>query len=144
MPGASDAAIRKLEELMSRDPLLRDVFARSLPRTKGGGGRFVPDVDVLDLDDSYVITLELPGVPRDRIQVELEGTRLVVSGDKPIVRPSGAEARVSERQGGPFKREFLVPWTVIAEDVRARLDAGVLTITLPRREQAGRYQVEVD
>ncbi len=68
----------------------------------------------------------------------------MVSGDKPIVRPPDADTRVSERQGGPFRREFLVPWTVQAEEVTARMADGVLTVTLPRREQGGRHRVEVD
>ena len=51
---------------------------------------------------------------------------------------------MSERQGGPFRREFLVPWTVLADEVTARMSDGVLTIVLPRREQGGRHKVEVD
>lgn len=144
MATATDAAIRKLEELMSRDPLLREVFAETLPRDRRPG-HFVPDVEVLELPDRYLLLVEVPGVSRDDLHVDLVGNRLVVRGRKLVARPAGATTKLTERKGGSFTREFLVPRTIAPEDVTARLDSGVLTITLPRSGDATTSRsVEID
>ena len=143
MANPSDVALRKLEQILSRDPLLRDVFAQTLPKARRST-RFVPEVDVVELDDRYLVHVELPGVPRDGLTVDIEDGRLVVAGDKPIFRPADGSTRVSERRGGPFRREFLVPTNVIPEQVTARLDRGVLVISLPRRVGGAVRSVEIE
>lgn len=142
MPSPADAAIRKLEQLMSRDPMLRDVFVQSMPRSRTEG-RFSPEIDVLELEDRYVVHLEVPGVARGDLDVQVLNGRLTVTGTKSIPRPAGATTRVSERRGGPFKREFLLPGAVEVGAIRAALTDGVLTVTLPRRPEDGSHKVEI-
>lgn len=139
----TDMAIRKLEQLMARDPLLQDVFAKSLPRQRTPG-RFTPEADVLELDDAWVLLLDVPGVDRETIDVQLRGERLSVRGARGLGHPEDADLRVAERRGGRFQREFLLPAGVDNDSVTARLREGVLEIRIPLKGTSGPRKVVVD
>lgn len=124
----SDVALRNLQRLVERDPILRDIVNPSLPAARRAA-RLVPPVDVIERDDGWTLILEVPGVAREALTVHLDGSRLTVSGEKP---DRTGKARVAERETGPFVREFLLPFQVRPDAIRAKLDAGVLTIHLPR------------
>jgi HSP20 family protein len=142
VPDTADLALRNLQRLISRDPLLRDIVNPSLPDAKRQA-RFSPDVDVLETTEGWRLLIELPGVPRDTIGVEVSGARLVVSGRKPAHR-GDLPSRVSERATGPFRREFLLPFQVIQEAIRARMENGLLTVDLPRTDAGGKRKVPVE
>lgn len=137
----ADLAIRNLERLLGRDPLLRDIVHPVLPNAKRQA-RFSPDTDIVETDEAWILILEVPGVPRESLRVEIEGARLVVSGAKPA-RPSG-RSKVAERTTGPFKRSFLVPFQVDQTTIRARVSDGLLTITLPRIAEGDKRAVPVE
>ena len=126
----ADLALRNLERLVAKDPILRDIVNPTLPSARRQA-RLVPPVDVIERPDGWTLLLELPGVPRDTLKVRLDGTRLTVSGEKPPRRDAGS-VRVSERETGAFTREFLVPFQVRPEAISAKLEDGLLTIVLPR------------
>lgn len=136
-------ALRHFERLLAKDPVLRDVVERALPSIPRPG-KYSPDVEVLEVGDTYRVVLDLPGVRRDALDVHVEGRRLMVEGSRALSRPKGANVRMSERGSGPFKRTFLLPPEVDADHVRARLHDGVLTITLPRRGDNGVVSVEIE
>jgi HSP20 family protein len=138
----AESALHKLEQLLSRDPVLRDVIGRNLPRATKGG-RFTPEIDVLEVDDRYVILLDVPGVPRDTLVVELDGMKLVVEGDKPSRHPQGGRSKVAERAVGRFHREFLLPSLVDGQAITAKLADGVLRIEVPRATQGRAVRVDV-
>src|SRR5687767_4531297 len=126
----ADLALRNLERLVSRDPILRDIVNPTLPAARRQA-KLVPPVDVVERPDGWTLLVELPGVKREGLKVRLDGTRLLVSGEKPVLRDGGS-ARVAERETGPFTREFLVPFQVRGDAITAKLEDGVLTIVLPR------------
>lgn len=140
---AADIALKNLERLIARDPMLRDIVNPSLPNARRQA-RFTPDVDVLETAEAYVLLIELPGVPRASIDVELEGTRLIVTGAKPTLRPVDSAVRVSERATGAFRREFLLPYQVAQPSIQARLKDGVLRVTCPRIGGKGPQKVKVE
>ncbi len=137
------AALRHFERLLAKDPVLRDALAAALPRG-AGGARFVPDVEVLDCGDHFLVRMDLPGVARASVRVRLDGGRIQVSGARAIDRPDGARVRTNERAEGSFEREFLLPADVDGAGVRARLVDGVLSVTVPRRAGARARDVDVD
>jgi HSP20 family protein len=142
MPTAPDDALRKLEKMLSRDPMLRDVIARTLPRPQKAG-RFTPDIDVLELPDRFVILADLPGVIRESLSVSVDGSRLTLEGEKPLHHAAGGSVKVGERACGKFRREFQLPSRVDGNAVAARLRDGVLRIELPHHEASAK-QVKVD
>ena len=131
MPDAAELAFKNLEKVLSRDPMLRDVLEQTIPKSKKGG-RFTPDVDVTDMGDKYMVLLDLPGVAKEQLKIELQGTKLIVHGEKPNLHPKGGQPVSSERPSGSFKRVFLLPAQVLADGVTADLTLGVLRIDIPK------------
>ncbi|MFK7931661.1 MAG: Hsp20/alpha crystallin family protein [Myxococcota bacterium] len=127
---ASDSALRQLESLLTRDPLLKDLMTGTLPGPRKSG-RFQPDVDVFELKGEYRVVLDVPGVKREDIDVQLDGGRLLVRGKRSTGAPKGASVRTSERGKGSFERAFLLPNHTVAGEVQAHLDHGVLTVIVP-------------
>lgn len=131
MSNPSDVALSHLKKLLSRDPMLRDLMAEALPTITRGAG-FSPDVDVFEADGAHILHCDLPGVAKADVRVRLEGARLVIEGERRRHEPEGSSARSLERGFGTFRREFLLPPDVDGEGVKASLDEGVLTVTVPR------------
>lgn len=127
-----DLALGHLKKVLARDPMLRDVLAGALPGL-GDGPNFVPSTDVIEAGGAHVLFVDVPGVPKDRLRVRLEGARLIVEGDRPPVAVQGGVLRTAERAYGAFRREFLLPSDVDAEAVRATVDDGVLRVEVPRK-----------
>ena len=137
------SALRNLESLLASDPLLREVFDQALP---GGprGGPFTPAVDVVVTADGWEVFLDLPGVRREDLEIELEGTRMVVQGTRNAGHPAAAKVVSSERSTGTFQRSFAIPAGADGDAVRARLRDGVLHLTLPRLAGEPRRRVVVE
>ncbi|MEQ1502173.1 MAG: Hsp20/alpha crystallin family protein [Myxococcota bacterium] len=133
--------MRNLRRLVEQDPILRDIVNPSLPSARRQA-RYQPAVDVIERDDGWLLILEVPGVPRSSLNIRLDGSRLVVRGDKPAAR-EGGKARVAEREVGAFQREFLVPFQVRAEGITARLEDGVLTVALPRSGPDRAHDIDI-
>ena len=131
MPHDARSALKNLEKVLSRDPLLRDVLEQAVPGARRAGP-FTPDVDVLVTEDGWEVFIDVPGVRREYLDVELEGTRMVVQGTRSAGHPSGAKVVSVERPTGDFRRSFAIPAGADGDAVRARLRDGVLQVTLPR------------
>ena len=112
------------------------------------GDLFRPSVDIKENDNSYTLHLDMPGVNKDDVQVQVEGDALVVRGEKHQEKDgSDDNYHVVERQYGAFQRILDLPADADPEDLKAKFDNGVLTITVARRpEKAGRNarRIEVE
>ena len=106
---------------------------------------WVPPVDVLEEAGAIRIMAELPGVRPEDVKISVEGNVLTIHGTKQQVAEERTE-RVHryERTYGAFERTFTLPATVDAEHIKAGYDNGVLTITLPKVEQAKPRQIQVE
>ncbi|HPC47381.1 MAG TPA: Hsp20/alpha crystallin family protein [Deltaproteobacteria bacterium] len=95
--------------------------------------RWVPCVDIYEDDASLVIKVELPGVKREDISLDITDYVLSISGVKPSSHVEGAETfHVVERQYGHFRRTFNLPEDIDLERVEASYNAGVLEVVMPR------------
>ena len=99
-----------------------------LPSFAGG---FTPLADVEESDDAYLVEVELPGMKRDDISVELAGRRLTVSGERKERERVGILRRRT-RTVGRFHYEVVLPGDVEEQGVSASMDEGVLTIRVPK------------
>ena len=91
----------------------------------------------------YVVFLDLPGIPKDELSIELQGTKLIVHCSKPNLHPKGAQIVSSERQSGAFKRVFLLPTQVRSEGVSADLTLGVLRIEIPKAGDGSKTTIPI-
>lgn len=98
---------------------------------------WTPPVDIQETDDAYRIHAELPGLTKDDIQITLENSVLRVSGERKFEKDVNKENyhRI-ERTYGTFSRSFALPTQVTSDKVEAKFDNGVLSIVVPKAEQA--------
>lgn len=105
---------------------------------------WVPAVDVFESKDELRIVAELPGVRPEEVKLSVENGMLVIRGEKKLVAEESAEAvHRYERSYGAFLRSFRIPGTVDAEQIQARYEHGVLTVTLPKAEKAKPREIAV-
>lgn len=92
-----------------------------------------PKVDIGETDGGYEIAVELPGIDEKDVEVSLRDEVLTVSGEKKTEREEKEKDYfLNERSYGAFKRSFRLPAEVEADKIKAEMEKGVLTITLPR------------
>jgi len=103
----------------------------------GGARAFAPAIDVVENDDEFVITAELPGAKRDDVTVELHEGVLTLRGEKKTERDEKRDqARYVERSYGSFSRSFTLPSNADGEKLKATFKDGVLSLHIPKREEA--------
>lgn len=112
----------------------------------GPGGVREPLADVVETAAAYVVEVELPGVRREDIGLEVAGRELVVFGTARQERDAeGGVYLVMERAHGAFGRRFLLPRDVDPGAVSAVFEAGLLTVTVPRRSAApGSLRIDIE
>jgi HSP20 family protein len=106
----------------------------------GGSGatmrRWMPAMDLLEVDDHFVLRADLPGMGEEDVNIELEDSTLTISGERKAEHESKQEGfyRV-ERASGAFQRSLTLPKGVDPEAVTARFDRGVLEVRIPKPEE---------
>ncbi|RIL06311.1 MAG: heat-shock protein Hsp20 [Proteobacteria bacterium] len=119
--------------------MLDDLFGSSaLGSTRGGW----PAVDIDESEDAYCVCMEIPGVRREDLEVDMEGGMVTVRGEKRRSEETG-RARWSERSYGAFVRSFSLPSEVDPEQASATFEDGVLTLKFPKRESARPRRIEI-
>jgi HSP20 family protein len=97
----------------------------------------LPASDVRETDEAYVLSVELPGLKREDIEIQLRGDNLIVSGHKEDEKShAAAPYRISERRFGRFERSFPVPTDVERGRIEASCHDGLLTVRLPKSERS--------
>jgi len=100
-----------------------------------------PLAELQQTADAIVVEMDLPGVTKDEISVELSGDELVVTGDLKDGADGQSKRRI--RRSGHFEQRMLLPAQVEADQATATLSDGVLTVTMPRSEAGKPHRVEV-
>ncbi|HEX9998766.1 MAG TPA: Hsp20/alpha crystallin family protein [Abditibacterium sp.] len=109
-----------------------------------GGGMFAPAMDVKEDAHAYTVQLEVPGVPRDKIDITLQDGALVIRGARePKAEKTEGHYRRVERSYGSFSRSLTLPRAVDGAQVSADLHDGVLTVRLPKAEDAKPRQIAI-
>ncbi|MBW0548648.1 hypothetical protein O181_088363 [Austropuccinia psidii MF-1] len=92
-----------------------------------------PKMDIIEKDESFILTTELPGAKKEDISIDLHNGRLTVSGQtKSSADHSEGNVRVSERTFGSFTRTLAVPTTVSQDQIKASFTDGVLEVMIPK------------
>ena len=105
---------------------------------------WVPAVDVAETQDRFLITAELPGLRPEDVDISVENSVLRIQGERRFYdeRKEDDFHRI-ERRFGSFTRSITLPSTADAENIQASFDAGVLTIEVPKREEAKPRKIQV-
>lgn len=124
---------------------LFDSFFRGGQLDDGSFGPFwAPAVDIVEQDDAYIVEAELPGLTKDDVKISLEGNILTIRGEKKREQTKeGRNYHRTERSYGSFMRSFTLPTSVRSDKIEATYRNGILTINLPKVEEAKPKTIEV-
>jgi HSP20 family protein len=122
------------------DNLLRSSFFGDLAFPRVGWSAattYLPAADVLETENEIQVKVDLPGHDPKSLQVRLEGDTLTIQSERKQESRSERDGYLrAERSHGTFARSFVLPNTVDSGKCEARFENGVLTVTLPKREEA--------
>jgi HSP20 family protein len=116
----------------------------SLPTVWWRSDSFVPAADVVETADAITIRLDMPGHEGKGIEVNVENDTLTVRSERKVeTHEQDGTSHRTERRYGLYARSFELPAEVDAQKTEARYENGVLTITLPKREEAKPKSISV-
>jgi HSP20 family protein len=124
-------------------------WLRDLNRYFGGGGAvgaFVPPADVLVTEQDVSVHMDVPGVARDRLEIELQNNILTVRGERPFPYEQAEGTRTwqrIERGFGRFERDLRVPAGLDPGKIEASLGDGVLSLRIPKPEPLKPHRIEI-
>jgi HSP20 family protein len=101
-----------------------------------------PLVDIEEQDDAYVLEVEVPGVKREDVNIEVVGNELSITGEIKEKERKGA-LRQRTRRTGRFEYRVRLPEQVDASKIEASLDQGVLMVRVPKSKRAQRQKIEI-
>ena len=121
-----------------------------LPFLSGGARQaqlftgWTPALDLYQNNDNVVAVVELPGMRKDDIEISLHDGTLTVSGERKSESVEGEKAERTERVTGKFRRSITLPARVETDKVNATYKDGILTVTLPKAEDAKPKQIQIN
>ncbi len=125
------------------DRLFEDSFVRPGSWGSEGNGGVLP-LDIYRTSDALVVKAALPGVKPEEVQVTVEGDTLTISGEFKDEHEENERGYLfRELRRGSFSRTVTLPGDVSADQATAHYEHGVLTLTLPKREEARPRQIRI-
>jgi HSP20 family protein len=102
-----------------------------------------PHVNIFETKDGYVLEAEMPGVNKDGLEITLEGTEITITGHRKVETLVG-NALFTESNEADYRRVFELDPAIDTSKVSARMDQGVLTLSLPKSERVKPRKISVD
>jgi HSP20 family protein len=132
---------------LARDPfnVARDLLGWDPFLTGRGTSVFTPAFEVKETPDSYVLKADLPGVAESDLDIAIHNSVLTVSGRRSAEeRKDGESYSIYERQFGSFTRSFQLPELADGDKIAAKLESGVLTLTVGKKAEAKPRKIAVN
>jgi len=134
------AELRGMQERLNR--IIEDTGCRFQPRGPMWPAvpsyEFYPDLDVKETDKAIIVSCDLPGMEKDKIEISFKDGNLIISGKRELVKEESKSAGwyMRERSFGSFERAIPIAAEIKENETKADYKNGVLTITLPKAEEA--------
>ena len=124
-------------DLMGIQGELNRLFGRTYGGGESVGNGWMPALDIYEGKDKYVISVELPGIEPADVDISVEDSTLTIRGERKFYQEVDEDSfhRV-ERRYGSFSRSLALPQTANADAIEASFDRGVLTVEIPKVEEA--------
>jgi HSP20 family protein len=136
-----------LQDLMVLQDRMNRLFEDATQRRGQTGGEdeferadWTPAADIYETETGFLIALDLPGIKRDALEIDIDDNRLIVKGVRNV---DDTRTRRTERPRGKFLRAFAVPASVEQGKIGADYKDGVLQIRLPKRAEQKAQKIEV-
>jgi HSP20 family protein len=132
------------QDLLAIQDEMNQLFGRARSQGQTGGRMWAPALDISERKDAYVVTVEVPGVKGDDIDITLEDGLLTIQGERQFASESSEQQyhRV-ERRYGSFRRSITLPAQVKADAIEASFEDGVLEVVVPKAEEAKPKKITV-
>jgi HSP20 family protein len=134
------------DEMAQMSPMLAHALGLHARQQQGSATAtaWAPALDISERKDAYLVTVELPGVQADDLEITMEDGLLTIQGERHFADDSSEQQfhRV-ERRYGAFRRSITLPAHVMAEGIQASADNGVLQILVPKAEEAKPKRIQV-
>ena len=132
-----------LQDRMNR--LFEDATQRRSQADAGAGDEFeradwTPASDIYETESGYLIAMDLPGIDREALEIDITDNRLVVKGTRAIAQP---RQHRTERPKGKFLRTYSVPGSVEQSKIAAEYKDGVLQISLPKQTEQKPKRIDI-
>jgi len=136
------------DEVVSLRDAMDRLLAESVVRPRGEGGGMTSSlaVDVREQGDDFVVTAPIPGVTPEDVEISVLGDTLRIHGERREQRQEGGEGQrwlLREQRYGAFERMVRLPSSVKADRANAEFRDGILTITLPKTEEAKERRIPI-
>lgn len=102
-----------------------------------------PNVNIFETTDGYVLQAEMPGVGKDGVEITLEENEITITGRRAPETVSG-EALFRERHNADYRRVFELDPAIDTDKIAAKVEQGILTVTLPKSERVKPRKISVD
>ncbi len=136
--------LREMENMLERYNL---ATGRSIANndTDFSIAEWSPTVDIEEDDNNYLIRADVPGVDKKDIEVRLDNGVLSITGEKKVEKETGKGSKQhrTERYCGSFSRRFTLPTTIKSDKVDASYKDGVLSLKIPKAEEAKPKAIEI-
>jgi len=124
------------------------LFNQYMPGLFGNGGTgdalWMPRMDLRETDTAFIVEADLPGMVLEDITVQVEGSTVIISGERKGEHVSNAgDMAYRERRFGKFQRAFTLPAAVKVDAIEAKYTNGVLTVTVPKAEEARTKRIAI-
>lgn len=122
------------------DRLFQGLAGQQLPQAAG----VFPLINLTESRDAYTIRAELPGIVPEEVDIQATASSIALSGQRKIPEENGsARYHRRERESGAFSRVISLPGDINPEKVDAKMQQGILTVVLPKAENAKPKQISV-
>ena len=104
---------------------------------------YVPRVDVRETADHFTVVADLPGADEKSVEATVQNRVLTIEGWSRPEQPQGHEPLGREFGGGRYRRDFTLPEDVATDQIQARVKHGVLTVTIPKKDEVKARKIQV-
>jgi HSP20 family molecular chaperone IbpA len=132
-----EAIMTAKQEVAKRDPTEVQTKAREQELV------LAPAVDIFENGHGITVQAEMPGVSKDRLNVQADRNSLLIEGDVVIDMPAGIEALYADVQATKYRRSFVLSGELETDQIEANLKDGMLTVRIPKRAEFRPRKVEV-
>jgi len=132
MTEASDLKVQEKQELATNEE-------QTIPATY-----YMPQTDIYETPDALVVVMEVPGIKRDAIDVRVEKDVLSINAEVDLGNYRDFRPMYTEYNVGHFRRSFSLSNKVDRDNIEARVDDGILCVSLPKAEEARPRKIDVN
>jgi HSP20 family protein len=126
------------------DKLFEDSFVRPSRMLAAFGEAAIPAIDVYQTPNEFVVKASLPGTKPDDVNIDITGNTLTIKGETKAEQETKNEDYLyQERRYGSFSRSLVLPSGLQADKIEATMENGILTLTIPKAEEAKPKTIKV-